>query len=180
MSTPRWGWAGHAPQRLRGGLDGARQADLLRPRPGSNGPGTSEGSAGDVGRRAWEAEMPAVEFEPRAFSEAAPGDRHQPRPRDAGRFAGGLWSQQPCSWMRRTEDSVFGRKAPWTCGWTRASGVTAGQVVNQDGRKRTRRSDLRIRRGKEIAANRQSNGEGPADIDDSGTGSSDSGCGPLP
>ena len=50
------------------------------------------------------------------------------------------------------------------------SGVTAEQVVNQADEERSRRPDLRIRRGEEVAENRQSYCEGPADIDYGGIG----------
>ena len=45
--------------------------------------------------------------------------------------------------------------------------------------KRTRRSDLRIRRGKEVAENRQSHCQGAADNDDGGIGQSRCGRGPT-
>ena len=52
-------------------------------------------------------------------------------------------------------DLVFRRMDRSTCGWTRGE-RTAEQVVNHLGERGACRCDLRIRRGKEVAENRQS------------------------
>ncbi len=57
-------------------------------------------------------------------------------------------------------------------------GITAEQVVNQAGEKELSRPDLRIRRGKEVAENRQSHCQGAADYDDGTTCPDRIGCRP--
>ncbi len=61
-----------------------------------------------------------------------------------------------CSLTKRTEDSVLWRRAAWICGRIRAPGPTAAQVVNEASERELGRPHLRIRRGKEVAENRQS------------------------
>ena len=109
--------------------------------------------------------MPEVIFEPRAFSELAsaiaPGSLD------------GLLADFGVSSLQLDE-----AQRGFSFRSDRAAGYADGYAQRGDGRasgksgrrKRTRRPDLRIRRGKEVAENRQSHCAGPADIDDSGTG----------
>jgi hypothetical protein len=118
-------------------------------------------------------EMPEVIFQPRAFSEAA--DAIEPASLDGLLADFGFSSLQ----LRGTQRIQFpvGRSTGHADGY--ASGGDGRASGKSGRRKRTRRPDLRIRRGKEVAENRQSHCEGPADIDDSGTRSSDIGRGPF-
>ena len=118
--------------------------------------------------------MPEVRYVPRAFSRS----RRTRLSRQAWMVCSPISESAACNWMRRTEDLVFGPTA---------AGHADGYAQRRDGRtsgksgrrRRSRQPDLRIRRGKEVAENRQSYCAGAADCNNSRTCSSDIGRCPI-
>ena len=164
------GFAGHSSAIARRTRSG-RQADRLRPRSRGDGAGararldaSARGAgAGNAGSR------------PARCGVLRQAERLQPASLDGLLADFGVSSMQLRRGAQRIQFSggrALGYADESAPGRHRR---TSGKSVR---RKRARRPDLRIRRGKEVAENRQSHCQGAADYDDGTTGQNRSGCGP--
>ena len=138
-----------------------RPVDRLRPRSGGDGDCDGEGSTRSA--KSWARRCRQVDLHTEPFSMAK--TLIEPASLDGLLADFGVSSLQLGEAHRGFS---FQADGPLDMRQDTRRGVTAEQVVNQAGRKRTRRPDLRIRRGKEVAENRQSHCQGAADHDDGG------------
>ena len=115
-STSRSGWAG-TPRRCSSGIRTWSSSDSTGTPRRSSTPGT--GWLGSRRVSIW-------------FTRSTTSFRGcSPSSDTTGSTVGcSTWVCPRCSWTRRTAASRTRRTRRWTCGWTRAAGITAEEVVN--------------------------------------------------